>query len=223
MSRSTGVSWIYGLRAHLAGQLWLPASLWLMFAVLVYTQIGFNAKEIAVSFAVVVLPLLAGIMAGYALVDDPGLELQFSAPLSSARMLLGRVGGQVGVVALAALLFQAYCALIGLDLSAFGSPLVRQLFWLAPCLVMSALGACLTLCFTHPTPAALCVASLWLLQLFLRYWFIQNVPARYFFLFPGLFFPEHPQVGMILTSLFCLAAVLFLASWALLKRQERYL
>lgn len=223
MNRSTGIAWRYSLRAHLAGQLWLPAAIWALFVFLVFTQLDYNAKEIAITFPVVVMPLLAGIMAGYALLDDPALELQLASPVSAARMLLRRVGGQLAIVAVLVALFQVVCAAAGLDLSGYGTLLMRQVFWIVPCLTLSALGSTLTLAFSQTTPAVLLISIVWLLQLILRHWIIDHIPARYFFLFTGLFFPQHPAANAIQLSLLVVTAVLFTVSWLLLQRQERYI
>ncbi len=223
MNRSTGITWRYSLRAHLAGQLWLPAAIWALFIFLVLTQPDYKAKEIAVTFPVVVMPLLAGITAGYALLDDPALELQFASPVSAARMLLRRVGGQLAVVAVLVVLFQVVCAAAGLDLSGYGSLLMRQVFWMVPCLALSALGCALTLAFSQTTPAVLLISIVWLLQLFLRHWIIDHIPVRYLFLFTGLFFPQHPQANTNQITLASITVVLFFTSWLLLQRQERYI
>jgi len=63
----------------------------------------------------------------------------------------------------------------------------------------------------------------WLLQLILRHWIIDHNPARYLFLFTGLFFPQHPAANAIQLSLLGVTAVLFIISWMLLQRQERYI
>jgi hypothetical protein len=223
MKRSTGITWRYSLRAHLAGQLWLPAAIWALFIFLVLTQLDNNAKEIAVTFPVVVMPLLAGITAGYALLEDPALELQLASPVSAARMLLRRLGGQLLIVTVLVALFQAVCAAAGLDLSGYGSLLMRQVFWIVPCLTLSALGCALTLAFSQTTPSVLLISIVWLLQLILRHWIINHNPARYFFLFTGLFFPQHPAANAIQLSLVVITAVLFIISWMLLQRQERYI
>lgn len=223
MNRSLGITWRYSLRAHLAGQLWLPAAIWALFLFLVFTQLDYNAKEIAVTFPVVVMPLLAGITAGYALLDDPALELQLASPVSAARMLLRRVGGQLAIVTVLVVLFQLVCAAAGLDLSSYGSLFMRQVFWIVPCLTLSALGSALTLAFSQTTPAVLLISILWLLQLILRHWIIDHNPVRYLFLFTGLFFPQHPSANAIQLSLLGVTAALFIISWLLLQRQERYI
>jgi hypothetical protein len=223
MNRSLGITWRYSLRAHLAGQLWLPVAIWALFIFLVYTQRSYNADQIAIAFQVVVMPLLVGITAGYALLDDPALELHLASPVSAARMLLRRVGGQLVIVTVLVVLFQLMCAAAGLDLSGYGSLLMRQVFWMVPCLALSALGCALTLAFSQTTPSVLLISILWLLQLFLRHWFIDHNIARYLFLFTGLFFPQHPEANTIQIALVCITMILFFISWMLLQRQERYI
>ncbi len=169
------------------------------------------------------MPLLGGILAAYAILDDPALELQFSTPRPAWRTLFERQGMILAIVVLFALSFQFCMAVIGIDLSSLGNVALRQLAWAVPCLALMALGSAGAFALAQPAAGTLLISLIWLVELMLRGWFVSSEWARYFFIYMGIYAPQNPYLIASHASLLTLSALLLAASWVLLKRQERYL
>ncbi len=215
----------YALLTSRLDQLWLPAALWALFVLVPGVLITDRryAFDVTGGFLGIVLPLLGGIMAAYAMLEDPALELQFATPRPAWLVLLERLGTVLAVTAAAALSYQAAMALLGIDLAGLGDPAARQLAWLVPCLGMIALGSAAAFALAQGTYGALLVGVIWIAQLMLRDWFAADQWARYTFLFLGVRVPGSPALHANQVCLVVLAALLLWAAWALLKRQERYI
>ena len=89
----------YHLRIYRREHLALPAGLWALFAIMVAFMVsdGGRAYEMANAFLGFVLPLMAGILAASAIVDDTALELQLAAPRAPWRTLVERLEALAGV------------------------------------------------------------------------------------------------------------------------------
>ncbi len=212
------------MRSVQGGQLWLPISLWALLALLCWLFRDVDQGiEMGRGFLGVVLPLVGGIMAAYAVLDDPALELQFATPRRASRMLLDRLGLVLVILTAAALTFQLYLLVIGVDLSLLGGLAERQLAWVVPCLAMTAFGSLAGFILVQPTPAALLVGLLWIFQFALRDWLAADRVGRYLLLYEGAIYPQHPDLRANQVCLFALAVIMLLAAWALLKKQERYI
>ena len=215
----------YHLRIYRREHLALPAGLWALFALLVILMRGEagRAFDIADAFLGFVLPLLAGILAASAIVDDTALELQLAAPRAPWRILLERLALLLGIVTLGALSYQLYLALMEVDLSVLGNPAARQLAWLLPSLALMGLSSVAALVSAEGTGGALAAGLVWLIQLLLRDWFLASPWARYIFLFMAARYPTSPyRVGNWL-GLAALSIVLIIAASLLLRQEERYL
>ena len=83
----------YLLSTYRLDQLYLPAAFWALFAIVSLFQLEpDHLLDMARSYLGAVVPLTGGIMAAYAILDDPALELRFSTPARAARMLIERLG-----------------------------------------------------------------------------------------------------------------------------------
>ncbi len=214
----------YSLLTFRLDLLWFPAAIWTLFIIVAWLIRGsFNSLDVSRGFLGFALPLVAGVLGAYAVLDDPALELRFSTPRPAWRWLLERLGMLVVVIAIDALSYQAFMAAIGADLSSLGNLAVRQLVWLVPSLGLISLGSLFAFLFAGSTTGAMAVGVLWIIQLLLRGWFAANPVARYFFVFMGVNNPGHPFLAVNFTSLTLTSAALLLASWMLLKIQERYI
>jgi hypothetical protein len=214
----------YHLRIYRREHLWLPAGLWGLFAIIVLFMRGdVRAAQAAAAFLGYVVPLMGGVLAASAVVEDPALELQFAAPRAPWRMLLERLALLLVLVTLAALTFQAYLLPLGVDLAPLGGPAGRQLVWLTPTLALMALGSLGALAFVQGTGGALLAGLMWILQLLLRGWFMASGWARYLFLFLGERWPQSPALPWNRLALLGVAIALTLACALLLEQEERYL
>ncbi len=215
----------YALLTYRLDQLWLPAGLWAVAALVpaLFLREGGYLLDIAGGFLGIVLPLLAGILAAYAVLDDPVLELQFASPRPAWEALAERLGMILLVVTVAAVSYQLFMAAVGIDLSRLGGLGARQLAWLAPCLAMIAIGSASAFALAGSTGGGLIVGGLWITEVILRDWFAADPWARYLFLFLGVRVPESPSLPGNEACLLIVAALLLWAAWALFKRQERYL
>ena len=163
-------------------QLWFPVAFLALFVfislVMRHPGIRFNLARAYLGFMV---PLLGGIAAAYAVLDDPALELRFSTPLSAGRTLATRLGLILGVQAISAMAFELLALVLGVDLSPLGGPLGLQLVWLAPAVALIAVGVCGALAGAQTVVGACMAGALWLVQLTMKSWF--EVNGKYVYLF----------------------------------------
>ena len=168
------------------------------------------------------LPLLGGILAAYAILEDPALELRFATPISAARTLFERMGIIFTSQAIFALLFQAIYIILGGNFSQFLNIWFVQLAWIIPTISLMMLGCVCSLLAANSTIGALMVGMVWLIELIARGWFAGNF-GKYFLVFMGPLMPEHPDLIANQISLAVISAALLICSTALLRRQERYI
>jgi len=212
----------YSWLTYRRDQLYFPLALFLLFVVIVlFLPLPGARFNLARAYLGFIVPLVGGISAAYAVLDDPALELRFSMPVTAAQTLLGRVGLIVAVQVATALLFQLVTALAAMDLTPLGGPLERQLVWLTPTLALIALGTFGALASARTATGAFLAGACWLVQLTMRGWFEAN--ADRLFLFKGVFSPSPPGLLANQLTLLALAGLLFWLSSLLLERQERYL
>jgi len=213
----------YALSTYRMDQLYLPAAFWALFAMICLFRMDAGAVfDMARAYLGAVVPLVGGIMSAYAILDDPALELRFSAPARPERFLLERLGMILLVQAICALSFQGYALALGADFSSLGNAFAVQLAWFIPTLSLMALSCFGSLLSAQAVTGAFLTGLTWLIELLARGWLANN-GGKYVLIFIGALMPDHPariasQVTLALASL-----VFLLASWALLRKQERYL
>jgi hypothetical protein len=214
----------YQLLTYRLDQLWLPAALWALFAIvsaLMRASPGYFS--VATAYLGFVLPLVGGVMGAYAILDDSALELQMTTPRPVWVLLLERLGTIFVIQALAAISFQIYLAALGVDLAPLGGLLSRQAVWAIPGLACITLGSALSFVLAQSLPAAMVTALLWLIQLLLRDGFQSDPIGRFLFLFLAVRDPHNPDLLGNQLCLSGLACLFFLIAWTFFKRQERYL
>lgn len=213
----------YALKTYKLDQLWLPLAIFLLFALISLIQMNEpQLINIARSYLVAAIPLLAGILSAYAVLEDPALELRFATPIPASRTLLERLGLIFVIQTGFALLFQALILIIGGNFSMYLSVWHVQLAWIIPTLSLMMLGCTCSLLAANSTIGALMVGMVWLVELIARGWFAQNF-GKYFLVFMGGLMPDHPDLIANYITLFVLSTALFISSLALLRRQERYI
>jgi len=212
------------MRIFRTGQAWLPAAFWVLFALMIlFFRTTSGWIDATRGFLGAVLPLLGGILAAYAVLDDPSLEIIFSTPVGAGRLLAGRLIPPFLMIAASAASFQVFLLLLGIDLRALGGPVSFQFSWLVPTLTLTALGAAVSLAARQCAGGALAVGAVWITQLIARGWFLSRKGAGGLMLFMGVFRPADPRLTANRITLAILASALFAAAAALLKKQERYL
>jgi hypothetical protein len=213
----------YALSTYRMDQLYLPAAFWVLFAIICLFRIQAGATfDMARAYLGAVVPLIGGIMSAYAILDDPALELRFSAPARPGRFLLERLGVILAVQAICAVAFQAFAIALGADLSLLGNFIGVQLAWLVPCLFLMSFSCFGSLLSTQAVTGAFLAGITWLIELLARDWLAQNA-GQYVLIFMGALMPGHPTMVLNQATLLGLSLIFTLASWALLRRQERYL
>jgi hypothetical protein len=212
----------YSWLTYRRDSLWFPLAFLALFIVIVLILPDPRARfSIARAYLGFIVPLIGGILAAYAVLDDPALELRFSTPVRAEQTLLARVGLILAVQTACALVFQLFVGALGIDLSRLGGLFDVQLVWFLPTLSLAALGTAGALAGAQTTMGAFLAGAVWLVQLMMNSWFKLN--ARYVFLFLGVLAPRHPDLALNQFVLFCGSMALLLVAWALLRRQERYL
>ncbi len=212
------------LTSHFS-QIGLPLAFWLLFIVIGALRGETYIVDTARAYLGAVIPLTGGIMAAYAILDDPALELRFAAPVSSLQNLAEGLVPVFLVQAFLAMTYQLYALAFKADFSTilcntFGQ---LQLVWLIPTVSLMALGCCAALVFTQSAGGALMAGMVWLVQLVARSWFAELQIGRYFLIFMSPFMLDHPALRTNQITLAVTSCFLIYASWALLKRQERYI
>lgn len=213
----------YALMTYKLDQLWLPLAIFLIFVLISFIQLGEPQMiNIARSYLIAAIPLLAGILAAYAVLEDPALELRFATPIPASRTLFERLGLIFVAQTIFAVLFQVFILIIGGDFSMYLSVWHLQLAWIIPTLSLMMLGCTCSLLAANSTIGALMVGMVWLVQVIARSWFAQNF-GKYFLVFMGGLMPDHPDLIANHFSLFAISIALLISSVALLRRQERYI
>jgi hypothetical protein len=215
-------SWKYVWLTYRRDQLWFPLAFLALFIVIVlimrHPEVRFSLARAYLGF---IVPLVGGILAAYSVLDDPALELRFSTPVRAEQTLLARLELILAVQATCALVFQLFVGALGVDLSPLGSVVRVQLVWFLPTLALASLACAGALAGAQTALGAFLAGAVWLVHLLMNSWFKLN--ARSVFLFLGVLVPDHPDLALNQWVLFAGSMVLLLVSWALLRRQERYL
>jgi hypothetical protein len=217
-----GAALKYSWLTYRRDQLWFPLAFLALFTVILlimrHPEVRFSIARAYLGF---ILPLTGGILAAYSVLDDPALELRFSTPVGAEQTLLARVGLILAVQAACAFVIQLFVAVLGVDLSPLGGWFNVQLVWFLPTLALCALGCAGALAGTQTAMGAFLAGAVWLVHLLMNSWFRLN--ARPVFLFLGVIAPGDPGLALNQSVLFVGSMALLLVSWALLRRQERYL
>lgn len=212
----------YTLLTSRFDQLWLPLAFWVLFVIIGLIRGSEYMADTTRSYLGAVIPLLGGIMAAYAILDDPALELRFATPISAAQTLLERLAPTFLVQGFSAIAFQTFAFFMNTDFSVFGSWVNVQLAWLLPTLSLMAFGCLTALLAAQTIIGAVFAGMVWLVELVARGWFAQN-NGKYFLIFMGALMPDHPDLIANYISLFVLTLIFLFVAWVLLQRQERFI
>jgi hypothetical protein len=206
-------------------QVWFPLSFWVLFVIIAFLRGQMYILDTARAYLGAVIPLGGGILAAYAVLEDPALELRFATPVSSLQTLLERLVPTFLVQTCFALTYQLFALVFfKADFSAiYGTWVSLQLAWLIPTLSLIALGCFSAMLATHATTGALIAGMVWLVQLVARAWFAGDKIGQYLLVFMSSFMLDHPALRVNQMALLATSILLLLASWALLQRQERYI
>jgi hypothetical protein len=214
--------WGYSWLTYRRDPLWFPAAFLALLVLLTWMMPAAQTRYgLARAYLGFLLPLVGGILAAYAVLDDPAIELRFATPVGAAQMLFARVGLILGVQTLCALLFQVGARALDVDLTPLGGTLAVQLAWLVPTLALVALGTAGALAGANCGTGAFLVGALWLGELLMKSWILAN--GRHLYIFMGVVEPHHPDLLRSQGVAIAAAAGLFALSVALLRRQERFL
>ncbi len=212
----------YSWLTYRRDSLWFPLAFLALFIVILLILPRPAARfSIARAYLGFIVPLIGGILAAYGVLDDPALELRFSTPVRAEQTLVTRVGLILAVQMVCAFAFQIFVAALGIELSPLGGFFSVQLVWFLPTLALAALGCAGALAAAQTAMGAFLAGAVWLVQLMMNSWLKLN--AWSVFLFLGVLAPGHPDLTLNRIVLFVGSLALLLISWALLRRQERYL
>jgi hypothetical protein len=213
----------YTLLTYRLDQLWLPAAFWALFVIISLFRSGpDDVLDMARAYLGTVVPLVGGILAAYAVLDDPALELRFATPTRPERLLLERLGLIFVVQMVCAITFQGVALALGADFALLGNWADVQLAWLVPSLSLLGLGCATALLGAQTMAGVFTTGLVWLIELLARGWLADN-PGKYVLVFMAALMPDHPALVANRICLLILPMALLLAAWALLGRQERYI
>lgn len=213
----------YTLLTYRLDQLWFPLAFWAFFVILPLLlsneEQNFN---IARAYIGVAVPLIGGIMAAYAILDDPALELRFATPVRAAQILFERISLIFLIQSVCALAFILFALLIGVDFSALGGSLNLQLSWIVPTISMIALGTFGAILGAQTMIGSFLVGLVWIIEVIIRDAMAVN-NWKYAYIFMGILNPEHPDLISNQLALFAASAAFLFFTWLLLHKQERYI
>ncbi len=213
----------YTLLTSRLDQLWFPLALWALFVIVALLRGQAFIDDTTRAYLGTVVPLVGGIMAAYAVLEDPALEIRFATPISAAQILLERLVPTFLIQTVTAFAFQLFALGLHADFSILGGWADVQLAWLVPTLALMALGCFAALAAAQTLTGAVLVGLTWIVQLVARGWFAYNKIGQYFLVFMGALMPDHPALRANHGSLLLLSAILFFLGWRLFHRQERYI
>jgi hypothetical protein len=204
-------------------QIWFPLAFWALFVLIGILRGQEYILDTSQAYLGVAMPLMGGIMAAYAILDDPALELRFATPISALQTLLERLSPAFVIQILCAITFQVFALVLGVDFAPlYGNWFSVQLIWLIPTLSLMALGCLSAVAAAQTTTGALLAGLVWLVELVARGWFAYN-NGKYFLVFMGPLMPDHPDLIANYISLSALTWIFLFTAWVLLRRQERYI
>jgi hypothetical protein len=204
-------------------QLWFPLAFWVLFVIIGVIRGPEYILDTARAYLGATIPLIGGIMAAYAVLDDPALELRFATPIPAAQTLLERLAPAFVIQALAALTFQGFILLMGINISPIGTWFDVQLAWLVPTLSLMAFGSLMALLAAQTSTGAVLTGLVWIVQLVARGWFAGHKIGQYILIFMSSLMTDHPALRANQITLALLSIAFFLLGWCLFHRQERYL
>jgi hypothetical protein len=204
-------------------QIWFPLAFWALFVLIGIIRGQEYILDTSRAYLGIAVPLIGGIMAAYAVLDDPALELRFASPVPAIQTLLERLAPILVVQVLCALTFQVFALVLGVDFAPMhGNWFNLQLIWLIPTLSLMALGCLSAIAAAQTSTGALLVGMVWLVELVARGWFAYN-NSKYLLVFMGPLMPDHPDLIANYISLSALTFLFLFIAWMLLHRQERYI
>jgi len=213
----------YTLLTYRLDQLWLSAGFWALFVIISFFRSGpDDVLDMARAYLGTVVPLVGGILAAYAVLDDPALELRFATPTRAERLLLERLGLIFIVQMVCAITFQGVALALGADFALLGNWADVQLAWLVPTLSLLGLGCAASLLGAQAVTGVFTAGLVWLIELLAKGWLAHNA-GKYVLVFMAALMPEHPALLANRICLLILSTGLLIAAWALLGRQERYI
>jgi hypothetical protein len=218
-----GFSLHYTLLTYRLDQLWFPLAFWALFVIFaLFMRNSDQLMNYARTYLGVVVPLIGGVMAASALLDDPAIELRFSTPVTSSQIMLERLGLTLVIQAATTLSFQVVVRVLGGDFSKFLSSWHLQLAWLLPTLALMSLGCLAALAAAQSMIGSLIVGMVWIIELITRGWLAGN-NGKYVLLFLSALMPDHPDLLANHLVLAATSLFFFFIAWRLLLRQERYI
>ncbi len=213
----------YTLLTYRLDQLWFPLAFWAFFVILtLLLNNDEQSFDITRAYIGVAVPLIAGIMAAYAILDDPALELRFATPIRAAQILFERTLLIFIIQAVSALAFVGFALLIKVDLAPLGNPLNLHLSWIIPTIALIALGTFGAILGAQTMIGSFLVGLVWIIEIIIRDGMAIN-NWKYAYIFMGILSPEHPDLVANQIALFAATAAFLFISWLLLRRQERYI
>ena len=214
----------YTLLTSRFDQLWFPLAFWILFLIVGVLRGQAYIMDTTRAYLGSVIPLVGSIMAAYAVLEDPALELRFATPILAVQTLLERLTPTFFVQAFFALTYQAFALGMHADFfSIFSNWVDVQLAWMVPLLSLMSLGCFVALAAAQATTGAVLTGMVWIVELVARGWFAGNDFGQYFLVFMSSLMLDHPALRANQVTLTILSFTLLFASWALLRQQERYI
>ncbi len=213
----------YTLLTYRLDQLWFPIVFWMLFVIIILIMNNpAESSNMSLAYLGTAVPLIGGVMAAYAILDDPALELRFATPIRAAQIILERTLMIFFIQAICVVCFLIFTNLLGIDLSSIGNALDLQLAWIIPTITLMALGTLGSMIGAQTMFGAFFVGIVWIIQIIIRDGMAIN-NWKYFYIFMGLLNPEHPDLHSNQIALFTLSIGFLLFAWVLLQKQERYI
>ncbi|GAP23113.1 hypothetical protein [Leptolinea tardivitalis] len=213
----------YTFKTYRLDHLYLPAAFLALFMIICMFRLEpDDLFDMSRAYLGAVIPLVGGIMASYAILDDPALELRFGTPARAEHLLVERLGLIFLIQVMCATIFQVFVTTIGADLSPLGSFWRIQLAWFIPTISLMSLGCLGSLISAQTMTGTFLTSLIWLIELLARGWLACN-SGKYFLVFMGALMADHPDLTANQITLTVLTFLFLIFSWLLLRKQEQYI
>ena len=147
-----------------------------------FTYHTFNQFDMTISVLELIFPVPVAVLASAIFAGDPAREVICTAERPIWRVVASRLAIVLALLAVMALLFDAYLAVLKISLPGDGNWLEKQLVWLSPSLVLIFASLLASLWSRSPTVGTALAVGIWLLEIVLHDLLVNDTVLRGFWL-----------------------------------------
>ncbi len=147
-----------------------------------FTYHTLNLGDMTISVLELVFPVPVAVLASAAFAGDPAREVICAAQRPVWQIVASRIAVVLGLLAVMAVLFDAYLAALNIPLPGEGNWLEKQLVWLSPSLALVFAALLASLWSRSATVGASVAVGVWLLEIILHGLLVDDLVLQGFWL-----------------------------------------